>query len=412
MRILVAPRLQPFARITQGKRMSITYQTRLRGKPPTPRITCTVRTCGVSISQTFPKKEAAVSWGAKTKDSIIRSQQLGVPFDADAARLRGRKRTIAEITEDIRERQYLHKPDTDPRPRREWSLGRALRHYKATVTPRKKSHDREEIRIDAWMRREIAALRLDQVTAVDVQRHVNARIAEGLAAMTIRNEVFLLSALYRHAAKPPPPDPKPHSGWGLDGLDNPVGTVELPRPPAHRDRRLQNADAPGEPSEEDRMRDALRAGPDGKIMEMLFVLAVETGMRLSELLAVRPENIRREDGAWVFALGTSKNDDPRKVVLSTVGEAAVSMLVPIAKASGRALLPLGTTAVEYRWAKARRAAGVKGLKIHDLRHEGLSRMANKNLTLGELKAQSGHRTAQVLMRYLNARVVEVRRKLG
>jgi integrase len=52
------------------------------------------------------------------------------------------------------------------------------------------------------------------------------------------------------------------------------------------------------------------------------------------------------------------------------------------------------------------------LKFHDLRHEGLSRMANRNLTLGELQAQSGHRTAQVLMRYLNARVVEVRRKLG
>ena len=39
-------------------------------------------------------------------------------------------------------------------------------------------------------------------------------------------------------------------------------------------------------------------------------------------------------------------------------------------------------------------------------------MANAGLTLGELQAQSGQRTAQVLLRYLNQRVCEVARKLG
>jgi integrase len=76
------------------------------------------------------------------------------------------------------------------------------------------------------------------------------------------------------------------------------------------------------------------------------------------------------------------------------------------------LFRLNVPAVEYRWKLARKAAGVTGLRWHDLRHEGLSRMAEKGLTLGELKAQSGHRTAQVLLGYVNAKAAEVARKLG
>jgi len=39
-------------------------------------------------------------------------------------------------------------------------------------------------------------------------------------------------------------------------------------------------------------------------------------------------------------------------------------------------------------------------------------MAEKGLTIGELAEQSGHRTAQVLLRYVNAKVSEVAKKLG
>jgi len=78
----------------------------------------------------------------------------------------------------------------------------------------------------------------------------------------------------------------------------------------------------------------------------------------------------------------------------------------------RRLLRLDGNQVDYRWRTARKVAGVKGLHFHDLRHEGLSRMAEKGLTIGELAEQSGHRTAQVLLRYVNARVSEVSRKLG
>ena len=68
--------------------------------------------------------------------------------------------------------------------------------------------------------------------------------------------------------------------------------------------------------------------------------------------------------------------------------------------------------MDYRWRSAHKAAGVTGLHFHDLRHEGLSRMAEKGLTIGELAAQSVHRTAEVLLLYVNAKVSEVAKKLG
>ena len=39
-------------------------------------------------------------------------------------------------------------------------------------------------------------------------------------------------------------------------------------------------------------------------------------------------------------------------------------------------------------------------------------MANRGLNAGELKGQSGHRTPEILLRYLNARPSEVAKKLG
>ena len=52
------------------------------------------------------------------------------------------------------------------------------------------------------------------------------------------------------------------------------------------------------------------------------------------------------------------------------------------------------------------------VRFHDLRHEALSRMADMGLTISELQAQSGHATAQILLRYVNARAGDIARKLG
>ena len=101
-------------------------------------------------------------------------------------------------------------------------------------------------------------------------------------------------------------------------------------------------------------------------------------------------------------------------MLSTRAAAAVDLLV--AEHGDRTddprLVPLTEHALRWRWRRACEKAGVAGLTIHDLRHEALSRQAAAGLTIGELQQQSGHRTAQVLLRYVNARTADVSKKLG
>ncbi|HLO79247.1 MAG TPA: site-specific integrase [Magnetospirillum sp.] len=290
-----------------------------------------------------------------------------------------------------------------------WTLERALEHYLKTVSEKKKGYRQDRNLVAWWQRQPIAKKLLTEVTADDLQAHIVRRLAEGRSNSTIRNEVFLISGLYKVASERTSLD-----GWGLISLENPVAHVRLPKPPAPRKRRLEDAEDDDGKSEEERMLAALRAGTDGEQMVLVYVLALDTGMRLSELLDVRVGQVKRTRGGRYIERPDSKNGHPRKVVLTRRAGTTLDTLLaklPEDADKDRRLFTLDANQVDYRWRKARKAAGVKGLHFHDLRHEGLSRMAEKGLTIGELAEQSGHRTAQVLLRYVNAKVSEVAKKL-
>jgi integrase len=159
------------------------------------------------------------------------------------------------------------------------------------------------------------------------------------------------------------------------------------------------------------MRDALLSGPGAAEMEAFFTLAIETGMRLGELFSITVGQIRSEGGVWVARLTDTKNGLGRKVTLSTRAIAAVQTLRST-RTKDQKLVAITPGALRYRWDRARRISGVKGLHFHDLRHEGLSLMAQAGLDIGQLQAQSGHKTPGILLTYVNARPSEVAKKLG
>ena len=81
-------------------------------------------------------------------------------------------------------------------------------------------------------------------------------------------------------------------------------------------------------------------------------------------------------------------------------------------ADGGRLFSLNGQDARSCFRKACQLAGVRDLRFHDLRHEGISRFAEAGMSLGELKAQSGHKTTAMLGRYVIARKSEIARKLG
>lgn len=351
-----------------------------------------VRKRGHHLVRTFARSDDARAWAAAVESAVT---------NASAARPFRREDWLHEaMATREAEAAAMVLGDAFPEPHQHWTLGRACRHYRETVTPQKKGERQETLRLLAWERHALAAKRLADVAAAGIQAHVDARVAAGRSASTVRLEVLLLSALYKHAA----------DSWKL-AVGNPAAAVKLPAAAAGRQRRLEDGHG-DEKGEEERMRAALLGLSCGQEMVDLMEVALETGMRLGEILDVRKGQVRRIQGVRVLERPDSKNGHARRVTLSRRAAAVLDRRAEGMDGPDRRLFRLSYYQVSGRWGRARKAAGVTGFRFHDLRHESLSRMAGVGLTIGELQAQSGHRTAQILLRYVNAKPADIARKLG
>lgn len=368
-------------REVQGARTGKGYQTIVRKR-------------GHSLSRVFGAKKDAQDWGKRVEAAISVSgpdKRFDKTYWLDVFKAMPVPKKPAVAAKD---------PDTFPVPSTQWTLKRAFDHYGNTVLPGQKAEAKALSRIKAWENGPLAGKRLAEVTRADVRAFITGRLAAGRAANTIRNDVFTLSALFTVAVEK----------WELD-VANPVRPGDLPAPPQGRQARLQDAQHGQEKGDERRLLDALRRGPDGVEMRLLLALAVDTGLRRGELVGLRRMHVMKEGGTSIIRLSDSKNGHPRRVVLT--GRAA-RILTQRARGRkpGDRLFSLSGDGVQYRLEKARVAVGLAHVRFHDLRHEALSRMAGMGLTIGELQAQSGHTTAQILMRYVNARAGDIAKKLG
>lgn len=351
-----------------------------------------VRMRGHDLIRTFARSDDARAWAAAVESAIT---------NASAARPFKKEDWLHEaMAAREAEAAAMVLGDAFPEPHQHWTLGRACRHYRETITPRKKGQRQETLRLLAWERHALSTKRLADITTGGIQAHVGARVAAGRSASTVRLEVLLLSALYKHAA----------DVWKL-GIGNPAIAVKLPTAAAGRQRRLEDGHG-DERGEEERMRVALVGASHGQEMLDLMDVALETGMRLGEILDMRKGQVRRIRGVRVLERPDSKNGHARRVTLSTLAAEVLDRRAESVDRPDARLFRLGYDQVSGRWDRARKVAKVVGFRFHDLRHEALSRMAAVGLTIGELQAQSGYRTAQILLRYVNAKPADIARKLG
>lgn len=291
----------------------------------------------------------------------------------------------------------------DPRLEERMTSGRwedrplrdTVERYRKAVTPIMKGAKQETSLLKRWERHPLAQRPIRTITRSDIAAYRDERIELGKAPQTVRNEVNKLSAVFQYAKY----------DWGYE-LGNPVRELTqrkgaLPKARKGRDRRLVG-------DEQQRLEAALIAGDDGENMLALWRLLLDTGMRLSEVLSLDAGCVR--DGDRSLVLTETKNGDDREVLVSD--QAWANLLEHVAGLDdAEPLINLHVDAVEYRWRIARGAANVTNFKLHDLRHEALSRMAARDVDLKTMMLQSGHRTASSLLRYLNPTTEERRRKL-
>lgn len=271
------------------------------------------------------------------------------------------------------------------------TLADALDRYAREVTPQKKGKRAELVRIKVWKRHKIAARFLSRLQdGAAFAEHRDARRAEGVAENTIRLELALIGHLF-HVAR---------TEWGMTGLANPIRSIKLPKGSTERTRRLEG-------DEEQQLLAALAL--QGPLHAPLSALAIESAARQGELLGLTWAAVDLPGATMRFA--DTKGGVPRTVPLSP---RAIELLKALPRSidADAPVFPIPADEVQRAFRRACAAAGIENLRFHDLRHEAVSRLFERGLSLPEVAAISGHRTWAMLRRYTHVRTADLVRKLA
>lgn len=266
------------------------------------------------------------------------------------------------------------------------TLKSALDRYIREYAPRLSDPKREENRAQAIQRRSLSSKVLANIRGGDVSDFIKEREAEGVSGNTIRLDLALLSKLFELARK----------DWGMESLSNPVRNVSKPKISKGRTRRLES-------DEEERL---LRVCP-GLFREVVR-FALETAMRRTEIANLTWNDV---DLKKRFAhLPQTKNGESRSVPLSP---GALAVLVGLPRKISGSVFGLSSEQITTAMVQARRTAGIKDLRFHDLRHEATSRFfENTDLDVMEIKAITGHKSMQMLARYSHLRADRLAERLA
>ena len=185
--------------------------------------------------------------------------------------------------------------------------------------------------------------------------------------------------------------------WHIGLIFNPVANIRKPSPGEGRNRRLSG-----------REQAALLAAVDEHSNPMLgwiVRIAIETGMRQSEILGLRRGQVDLE--RRVVRLTDTKNNAARTVPLTKL---AASVLQ---NALANPVRPIDTDLVFFGepgrdgkrrayqftkiWNGLKKRTGLVDFRFHDLRHEAVSRLVEAGLTDQEVASISGHKSMQMLL---------------
>lgn len=262
-------------------------------------------------------------------------------------------------------------------------LGPLIERYRLNVTPLKKGAQAEDRRLRAWLRHPFANRDVHSIRPTEIASWRDLRLTQ-VANNTVRLELAALSVVFQEAQKE----------WGFTTLTNPIQGIRRPSPGKARDRRLEG---------DELVR--LLSETESPTLPAIIVLAIEGAMRLSEIVALRWEDIDLANA--VATLPDTKNGDIRHIPLSRT---AVQLFESIRQDHGK-VFAITPHAVSVAFARATSRARIPNLRFHDLRHESVSRLFEKGLNPMEVASVSGHRTMNMLKRYTHLRASAIAKRL-
>lgn len=277
---------------------------------------------------------------------------------------------------------------------------------------------------------------LSLVTADDINAYVDARQNQVLFG-TVDREIDLFSAVFRRATR----------SWGYHLGDNPMVGVERPSYFNERDRRFKAGEeerlfaAVRKIDRENAVQDAIEAllakehagtqfssksaqkkvfaarraslreeaekvAADTRQLETFLQFLLMTGARRGEALSLKWSDVDFE--ARTAYLPETKNLRPRKLSLRSD---LIELMVLLPRKTEN-VFDLKYSYLADLWRAACTEAGIEDFRIHDLRHEAISRVAETGVFgLVDLQAFSGHRDVRMLLRYSHLCATRMAHKL-
>ncbi|WP_434033349.1 tyrosine-type recombinase/integrase [Cupriavidus sp. a3] len=319
-----------------------------------------------TTAKTFRTKRDAEDWARRTEDEMVRGVYL--------SRAPSEKLTVSAAL-----KRYLGEVSITKKPTTQRSERFTSQH------------------LDAFFGKYSMAA----VSADLVARYRDERLGAGKSNNTVRIELAMLGHLFRTAIQE----------WGIGLTFNPVANIRKPSPGPGRNRRLS--------ADEQKLLFAAVESHSNPMLGWIVHLAVETGMRSSEITGLRRSQVdlRRR----VVTLVDTKNGTARVVPLT---RAATEVLQ---HAIDNPVRPIDTDLIFFGepgrggrrapyvfqklWAQITADIGLGDLHFHDLRHEAVSRLVEAGLSDQEVAAISGHKSMQMLKRYTHLRAEDLVAKM-
>jgi len=268
-----------------------------------------------------------------------------------------------------------------------------LKRYEAVETPKKKGASVEAIRLRALMKTPLALIRVGELTQRDLREWRDKRL-KTVAGSTVNRDLNLLNAVLKLALQE----------WDIAVPKSVFNGIRRPKNPPPRDRRLS--------AKEEAALYAAIADTRGGYLRTIVELALETGMRQSELVGLEWERVNLPKRTIRLMEGATKNGHGRAVPLSPRAIEILEGIAPQSRQRKRVFPALTGEAVKRSFIRSCKRAKLKDFHFHDLRHEATSRLFEKGLNVAEVASITGHKDTRMLMRYTHLDASKLADKLG
>jgi integrase len=250
--------------------------------------------------------------------------------------------------------------------------------YRDEIVIHKRSKEMETKLIKYILTEGFVNYRVDKVDSSMIAGYRD-RALKSLKSSSVNRRLAVISHMYSIARKE----------WNYK-VDNPVLGIRRPTNPEPRDRRFAQ-------EELDKLLKGNRADPH---MKFIIELALETGMRRSEIANLKPEHFKGK----VLKIVKAKIK-PRTIPLTKRAQELLKHNLPVRKSANAILMC---------WKRLTKFYEIEDAHFHDLRHLSLQRFFTvKKLSVPEVQVISGHLEPRTLLKvYANLKAEDLVHKLN